>query len=113
MAVEKLPKKWGFLPRFRSGDEDRRRLNQIADLARGPRFAPRALIVLSEIALKDGKEEDAVDALERLINYYPDNHLCEKAYFQLGQIYQQRVSCLLYTSPSPRDQRGSRMPSSA
>ena len=26
-----------------------------------------------------------------------------------GQVY----SCLLYTSPSPRDQRGSRMPSSA
>ena len=25
----------------------------------------------------------------------------------------QRESCLLYTSPSPRDQRGSRMPSSA
>ena len=25
----------------------------------------------------------------------------------------QDVSCLLYTSPSPRDQRGSRMPSSA
>ena len=25
----------------------------------------------------------------------------------------QRVACLLYTSPSPRDQRGSRMPSSA
>ena len=24
-----------------------------------------------------------------------------------------RTSCLLYTSPSPRDQRGSRMPSSA
>ena len=25
----------------------------------------------------------------------------------------QRMHCLLYTSPSPRDQRGSRMPSSA
>ena len=25
----------------------------------------------------------------------------------------QRILCLLYTSPSPRDQRGSRMPSSA
>ena len=25
----------------------------------------------------------------------------------------ERISCLLYTSPSPRDQRGSRMPSSA
>ena len=27
--------------------------------------------------------------------------------------YQMRNNCLLYTSPSPRDQRGSRMPSSA
>ena len=25
----------------------------------------------------------------------------------------QEITCLLYTSPSPRDQRGSRMPSSA
>ena len=29
------------------------------------------------------------------------------------KLRQQRYSCLLYTSPSPRDQRGSRMPSSA
>ena len=26
---------------------------------------------------------------------------------------EQLINCLLYTSPSPRDQRGSRMPSSA
>ena len=31
----------------------------------------------------------------------------------LGQIFGQGGGCLLYTSPSPRDQRGSRMPSSA
>ena len=32
----------------------------------------------------------------------------------IGQAYGANViSCLLYTSPSPRDQRGSRMPSSA
>ena len=32
-----------------------------------------------------------------------------------NRVQQQRIvySCLLYTSPSPRDQRGSRMPSSA
>ena len=29
------------------------------------------------------------------------------------EIVQLKYSCLLYTSPSPRDQRGSRMPSSA
>ena len=28
-------------------------------------------------------------------------------------IVDMRMDCLLYTSPSPRDQRGSRMPSSA
>ena len=31
----------------------------------------------------------------------------------LGCLQQVRAPCLLYTSPSPRDQRGSRMPSSA
>ena len=31
----------------------------------------------------------------------------------LGKILGYPVACLLYTSPSPRDQRGSRMPSSA
>ena len=30
-----------------------------------------------------------------------------------GNIYYSVKACLLYTSPSPRDQRGSRMPSSA
>ena len=30
-----------------------------------------------------------------------------------GEEGQREISCLLYTSPSPRDQRGSRMPSSA
>ena len=30
-----------------------------------------------------------------------------------GEIPEDYTICLLYTSPSPRDQRGSRMPSSA
>ena len=35
------------------------------------------------------------------------------AIFGLPGAYTPTCSCLLYTSPSPRDQRGSRMPSSA
>ena len=31
------------------------------------------------------------------------------AYLEMGKT----ITCLLYTSPSPRDQRGARMPSSA
>ena len=32
---------------------------------------------------------------------------------QLGTAHAVKTACLLYTSPSPRDQRGARMPSSA
>ena len=39
----------------------------------------------------------------------------EKDYSQASTLFNKikRNTCLLYTSPSPRDQRGSRMPSSA
>ena len=37
--------------------------------------------------------------------------MCQVAQMQLGWVH--LSTCLLYTSPSPRDQRGSRMPSSA
>ena len=32
---------------------------------------------------------------------------------EFESVFEQVSNCLLYTSPSPRDQRGSRMPSSA
>lgn len=92
IATEDLPKKWGFVPRLRSGSEDRERLNQIVELSRGPKFAPRALMVLAEISLKDNKHEEAVDALERLVNYYPEHYLAEKSYFMLGNIHKNFVS---------------------
>jgi tetratricopeptide (TPR) repeat protein len=92
IATEDLPKKWGVMPRLRSGAEDRERFNQIVELSRGPKFAPRALLVLAETSLKDDKTEDAVDALERLVNYYPEHYHCEKAYFMLGEIHQGFVS---------------------
>ena len=37
----------------------------------------------------------------------------EKETYLIKVLYQYEWNCLLYTSPSPRDQRGSRMPSSA
>ena len=92
LAKEKQPRKWGVLPRFRSGEQDRYRLNQIARLARGPKYAPRALMALAEIADKDDEKEEAIDALERLVNLYPDSHYCEKAYFDLAFIHESMVA---------------------
>ena len=49
-----------------------------------------------------------VDQTDRSTNI--DEHTIEEMH-QIASRYPD--SCLLYTSPSPRDQRGSRMPSSA
>ena len=57
-------------------------------------------------------------------SYDTDEYKCYSKYFSdeiiendfayfIVENYEQSCSCLLYTSPSPRDQRGSRMPSSA
>ena len=43
--------------------------------------------------------------------YYGDGYYSD-GYYEDGY-YDDGYYCLLYTSPSPRDQRGSRMPSSA
>ena len=53
---------------------------------------------------------DAAQAGANLILLSKDVH---KLYALQDQIVQNNNICLLYTSPSPRDQRGSRMPSSA
>ena len=92
LATEKQPRKWGIIPRFGSVSQDLYRLNQIARIARGPKYAPRALSALAEISRKDGKEEEAIDALERLVNLYPDSHYCEKAYFDLAVIHESLVA---------------------
>ena len=80
--------------------------------------------VYVQIAIIKGKEKVSTEtAINR---YFNTNHFRDfaegKPYFHfieglrdkcLGKIKNSPMSCLLYTSPSPRDQRGSRMPSSA
>ena len=55
-----------------------------------------------------------------LSEWFTEKYACEQVSFIPYQLQTQRslnderyYCCLLYTSPSPRDQRGSRMPSSA
>ena len=67
LAMENFSK-MGVFSRFRSGSQDMIRLNQIASIARGPRFAPRALMALAEIAIKDNKEDEAIDV--RTVNKF-------------------------------------------
>ena len=54
-----------------------------------------------------GMEGDMTALSVTIFDAPPDNMLVQ------GLYETQADACLLYTSPSPRDQRGSRMPSSA
>ena len=58
-------------------------------------------------AQKGSKEQDELEILVMLIQRYEDEKVGD---FPDPDPIE---ACLLYTSPSPRDQRGSRMPSSA
>ena len=68
-------------------------------------YADNALILQTDFSLKDG----AVSAMKG-VAFGVDHNL---KIFDLTHEIPPYNICLLYTSPSPRDQRGSRMPSSA
>ena len=53
--------------------------------------------------------------IDTVMQYFADNATFDHAAGPdvHGKRFEGKDACLLYTSPSPRDQRGSRMPSSA
>ena len=68
--------------------------------------------------LIDTKQTESVDACIELIQSLIEHHQFEHLLIRMGKgspSHRNRLlnACLLYTSPSPRDQRGSGMPSSA
>ena len=74
-----------------------------------------ALITTGQLNAQPGEPtrgfEEVADNLYRVQN---NNHYTMVLITDEGAIITDPInSCLLYTSPSPRDQRGSRMPSSA
>ena len=63
---------------------------------------------------RDGEVSEAdLDALRQDVDQLLDAETGVGAELRARATGQRITICLLYTSPSPRDQRGSRMPSSA
>ena len=82
--------------------------------------------ILGKAAFEQGNHAQAINSFQQVLNRDPNN---ADAYYNLAACYyqvgvgqqnkqyvgqaEQLYRCLLYTSPSPRDKRQSRMPSSA
>ncbi len=80
-----------------------------------PEEFPRHLDFLERMTVTRGTVEDwhALKSLHYKTDgkpFAPTYYRCELDGRLVGVVV---MACLLYTSPSPRDQRGSRMPSSA
>ena len=75
----------------------------------------RRKMSLNELSEKVGVSLSNLSILKtgkgKAIRFSTLNAICEALECQPGDLLE--YVCLLYTSPSPRDQRGSRMPSSA
>ena len=82
----------------------------------------RVAVPDGEFVLRKEKKEEILEALAD--EYYTTvfvygrkgsgkSSLIRHALENRRAVFEIHISCLLYTSPSPRDQRGSRMPSSA
>ena len=70
-----------------------------------------ALRLLMHLAVQDPELTSISASADRY--KISKNHLMKVAHNLKNFGYVEPVSCLLYTSPSPRDKRQSRMPSSA
>ena len=69
---------------------------------------------MKAIAEKVDKEKNyPIEEAVNLLNELSKTKMKESFDISVNLGIDPRKSCLLYTSPSPRDQRGSRMPSSA
>lgn len=65
-------------------------------------YAPLALMNIALVAEMQNKPEIAIDALDRLINYYPQNMLAPDAYYNLARTYANLVKGSDYDQGSTR-----------
>ena len=79
---------------------------------RGTKEMDNLLGAFTKKYINNLNENDLLD-LEKLLNIDDTNLYNFYNGFKTDFEFENNNICLLYTSPSPRDQRGSRMPSSA
>ena len=92
---------WVF-PGFKQYGTSAKQFEQIVQNAPYSDYAPLALMNIALVADKTAEPEDAIDALDRLINYYPQSMLAPDAYYNLAQTYSDLVQGYEYDQGSTR-----------
>lgn len=91
-----------IIPGFKQYDKAARQFEQIVRNAPYSDYAPLALMNIAIVSEQEQRPEDAIDALDRLINYYPQSMLAPDAYYNMAQTYSNLVNGAEYDQGSTR-----------
>jgi len=97
------PYYFGLVPGFRDYDEAIEFFEGVVKKAPFTDYAPLALMNIAWIAEAHGKKVDAVEALDRLINTYPQSILMPDAYLKLADLYASMVQGPAYDQGATKD----------
>lgn len=92
---------WVF-PGFKQYGTSAKQFEKIVKNAPYSDYAPLALMNIALISEMTDEPEEAIDALDRLINYYPQSMLAPDAYYNLAQTYSDLVQSYEYDQGSTR-----------
>jgi outer membrane protein assembly factor BamD len=91
-----------IFPGFRQYGEAMKQFEFVVANAPYSDYAPLALMNIALIAEKENEPELAIDALDRLINYYPQSILAADAYYHLAKTFSDLVKSHEYDQGSTR-----------
>jgi len=93
---------FGVIPGFRQYGVAAKQFGQIVQSAPYSNYAPLALMNIAIVSETRNQPEEAIDALDRLINNYPQSMLAPDAYYNMAQIYSSLVKGYEYDQGSTR-----------
>ena len=91
-----------IIPGFKQPGKAASQFEQIVRNAPYSDYAPLALMNVALIYEQEQRPEDAIDTLDRLINYYPQSILAPDAYYNMAQTYSNLVNGAEYDQGSTR-----------
>jgi len=96
-------KMWGVIPMMRYYTRAIQFFQVIARNAPYSDYAPLSLMNIALVAKDLNKEATAIDALDQLINFYPNHELTGEAYFLLAEVFSNLIDGADYDQGSTRE----------
>ncbi|ADE55961.1 Tetratricopeptide TPR_2 repeat protein [Coraliomargarita akajimensis DSM 45221] len=93
---------FGIIPGFKQYGESIKQFEGVISNAPYSDYSPLALMDIALVAEKRNDDEVAIDALDRLINFYPQSMLAPDAYYTLAKTYGGLVQNAEYDQGSTR-----------